>query len=86
MANARRTIASRVGEAKWGPGYRAVTQATLPNDVKHELLLLSQYLQTMKQELAAIRNPKVERDHFASMSDQLDAVVGATESATETMT
>ncbi len=32
------------------------------------------------------RNPKAERDHFESLSDQLDAVVGATESATETMT
>ncbi len=62
-----------------------MTQATKLNDVKHELLLLSQYLQTMKQELAAIRNPKAERDHFESMSDQLDAVVGATESATETI-
>ncbi len=63
-----------------------MTQATKLNDVKHELLLLSQYLQTMKQELAAIRHPKAERAHFESMSDQLDAVVGATESATETMT
>ncbi len=62
-----------------------MTEATKLNDVKHELLLLSQYLQTMKQELAAIRHPKAERDHFESMSDQLDAVVGATESATETI-
>ena len=62
-----------------------MTQATKLDDVKHELLLLSQYLQTMKQELAAIRNPKAERDHFETMSDQLDAVVGATEGATETI-
>ncbi len=55
-----------------------MTQATKRNDLKRELLALSQYLQTMKQELAAIRNPNAERD-------QLDAVVGATESATETI-
>lgn len=62
-----------------------MTQATKLNDLKRELLLLSQYLQTMKQELAAIRHPHAERDHFETMSDQLDAVVGATESATETI-
>ncbi len=62
-----------------------MTQASKRNDLKRELLALSEYLQTMKQELAAIRNPNAERDHFETMSDQLEAVVGATESATETI-
>ena len=53
--------------------------------LKKELSLLFRYLQKVKQELAAIRSPNPDKDPFGNISDQLDAVVGATEEATHTI-
>ena len=54
--------------------------------LKQELLGLFGHLQKIRKELAALNTatePGV--DHFASMSEQLDAIVAATETATNTI-
>ncbi|MGE5547140.1 MAG: protein phosphatase CheZ [Solirubrobacterales bacterium] len=63
-----------------------MTQATL-NDIlvlKKELVGLFGHLQKIRKELAALNTPGAE-DHFGSMSEQLDAIVAATEGATNTI-
>jgi chemotaxis protein CheZ len=62
-----------------------VTEQFSLKDFKRELLLLCKYIQKLKQELAAIRDPQSDRDRFEGMADQLDAVVAATEGATNTI-
>lgn len=52
--------------------------------LKRELVGLFGHLQKIRTELAAL-NPPGAPDHFGSMSEQLDAIVGATESATNTI-
>jgi chemotaxis protein CheZ len=52
--------------------------------LKRELVGLFGHLQRIRTELAAL-NPPGATDHFGSMSEQLDAIVGATESATNTI-
>lgn len=53
--------------------------------LKHELYGLFQHIQRMRAEIASIRRPGVigEDDHFTQMSDELDAIVHATEEATD---
>ncbi|WP_343870528.1 protein phosphatase CheZ, partial [Caenispirillum bisanense] len=55
--------------------------------LKRELLGLFQHIQKIRKEIAAIRRPGTnpDQDHFSKMSDELDAIVEATESATETI-
>ena len=53
--------------------------------LKKELLGLFKYLKRVRQEIAAINRPADENMHFDSMSDQLDAIVKATEEATDTI-
>ena len=53
--------------------------------LKKELYGLFKYLQRVRQEIAAINKPADEDLHFDSMSDQLDAIVQATEEATNTI-
>jgi len=53
--------------------------------LKQELLGLFKYLQRVREEIAAINRPADEELHFDSMSDQLDAIVKATEEATDTI-
>ena len=53
--------------------------------LKQELLGLFKYLKRVRQEIAAINRPADEEMHFDSMSDQLDAIVKATEEATDTI-
>lgn len=53
--------------------------------LKTELIGLFKYLQRVRQEIAAISRPAEKDHHFASMSDQLDAIVQATEEATNTI-
>ena len=50
-----------------------------------ELVGLFSSLQQFRSELAAIRHPGSEPDRFETMSDQLDAIVDATETATDTI-
>lgn len=53
--------------------------------LKKELYGLFKYLQRVREEIAAINRPADEAMHFDSMSDQLDAIVKATEEATDTI-
>ena len=58
-----------------------------PNDsliLKRELVGLFGHIQKIRKELAAL-NPPGSPDHFGGMSEQLDAIVEATESATNTI-
>lgn len=47
-----------------------------------ELQSLARYIQHAKQEIAAIRPDEISSSHIPSATDELDAVVGATEEAT----
>jgi len=53
--------------------------------LKKELLGLFRYMQRVRQEIAAIHNPADGEHVFEKMSDQLDAIVEATEEATNTI-
>lgn len=53
--------------------------------LKHELVGLFQYIRRVRQEIAAIYRPADGDHQFDSMADQLDAIVGATEEATNTI-
>ena len=53
--------------------------------LKKELYGLFKYMQRVREEIAAINRPADEPLHFDSMSDQLDAIVQATEEATNTI-
>jgi chemotaxis protein CheZ len=55
------------------------------NDLKPEILKLFAFTQKIRNELAAIRKPGEETDRFNSMSQELDAIVAATEEATNTI-
>ena len=50
--------------------------------LKKELVGLFQYVQRVRQEIAAIGRPANDDHKFDSMGQQLDAIVGATEEAT----
>jgi chemotaxis protein CheZ len=52
--------------------------------LKKELVGLFGHMQKIRKELAAL-NPPGAPDHFGSMSEQLDAIVSATEGATNTI-
>lgn len=52
--------------------------------LKRELVGLFGHLQKIRAELAAL-NPNGSADHFGGMSEQLDAIVAATEGATNTI-
>jgi len=47
-----------------------------------ELEGLARYIQTARTEIAAIRPDKISQDYIMAATDELDAVVGATEEAT----
>ncbi|KZD12254.1 protein phosphatase CheZ [Oceanibaculum pacificum] len=51
-------------------------------DLKPEILKLFAFTQKIRHELAAIRKPGSDEDRFNSMSQELDAIVEATEVAT----
>jgi chemotaxis regulatin CheY-phosphate phosphatase CheZ len=55
--------------------------------LKHELIGLFEHIQRIRKEIAAIRRPgaDADEDHFVQMSDELDAIVMATEQATNTI-
>jgi chemotaxis protein CheZ len=57
-----------------------------PQDqLKQELDALYRYLQRVRQEIAAIDRPADQDHRFESMGDQMDAIVEATETATNTI-
>lgn len=54
--------------------------------LRKELVGMFGHIQRIRKELASIQKPgKPGEDHFAEMTDQLDAIVEATESATNTI-
>ena len=53
--------------------------------LKKEFFGLFKYIQRVREEIAAINRPADQALHFDSMSDQLDAIVKATEDATNTI-
>jgi len=53
--------------------------------LKSELTGLFRYLERVREEIAAISRPADEEFQFESMGDQLDAIVKATEQATNTI-
>lgn len=53
--------------------------------LKHELIGLFHYIRRVRQEIAAIYRPADDDNQFDSMADQLDAIVGTTEEATNTI-
>jgi len=53
--------------------------------LKNELTGLFQYIQRVRQEIAAISRPADEDHRFQTMGEQLDAIVKATEQATNTI-
>ena len=53
--------------------------------LKKELSGLLKYMKRVREEIAAINRPADEALHFDNMSDQLDAIVQATEEATNTI-
>ncbi|NQV44619.1 MAG: hypothetical protein HQ501_06925 [Rhodospirillales bacterium] len=53
--------------------------------LKSELFGLFQYIQRVRQEIAAFHRPADEENQITSMAEQLDAIVKATETATNTI-
>lgn len=53
--------------------------------LRSELVGLFQYVQRVRTEIAAIHHPADEEHQITSMGDQLDAIVTATENATNTI-
>lgn len=55
--------------------------------LKRELIGLFEHIQRIRKEIASIRKPGApeDQDHFAQMADELDAIVEATEQATDTI-
>ncbi len=62
-----------------------MTTEPIDQSLKSELTGLFQYIQRVRQEIAAINRP-ADKDHrFETMGEQLDAIVKATEQATNTI-
>ncbi len=61
------------------------TRALDASFLKRELLGLFEYVQRVRQEIAAISRPAEDAHRFESMGDQLDLIVQATEDATNTI-
>ncbi len=55
------------------------------DDLKSQLNGLLRYIHRVREEIAAMSNPADEDFQFNSMGDQLDAIVAATEKATNTI-
>ncbi|OHC75707.1 MAG: hypothetical protein A3G18_03350 [Rhodospirillales bacterium RIFCSPLOWO2_12_FULL_58_28] len=53
--------------------------------LKKEVVHLFEHLQKIKKEVASIKHPNLNIDHFGTVADQLTAIAKATEDATETI-
>ena len=53
--------------------------------LRNELTGLLKYINRVRQEIASISHPADEEHHFESMADQLDAVIKATDDASNTI-
>jgi chemotaxis protein CheZ len=54
-------------------------------ELNREILTLFQYFRRFREEIARINQGEGDKGHFRNMADQLDAIVGSTERATETI-
>jgi len=78
-----RKLAERWGRA---PGKGKSKKMTDDIDVlRNELSGLFKYMQRVRKEIATIHHPVDEEHQITKMSDQLDAIVAATEDATDTI-
>ncbi|MEK9752229.1 MAG: hypothetical protein VW338_03320, partial [Rhodospirillaceae bacterium] len=62
-----------------------MSDAACLNDLKAQLNGPLRYIQRVRVEIAAISHPSDEEFHFISMGEQFDAIVKATEKATDTI-
>jgi chemotaxis protein CheZ len=62
-----------------------MTDAEESIQLKQELIGLFQYITRVREEIAAISRPADDEHGFESMGDQLDAIVNATDEATNTI-
>ena len=65
---------------KAGSGYH-IEQGRI-GDLVGEVMTLFASMQSFRRGLASIRHPKQEEDRFDTIADQLDAIIAATEEAT----
>lgn len=54
-------------------------------ELSRQIVQLYEYMQRIKEELAHVKHPNANIDHFNKAADQLDAIVQATEDATNTI-
>lgn len=54
-------------------------------ELKNELVDLFEHIQKIRREIASIRTPASDNDRFMEMTDELDAIVVATERATDSI-
>lgn len=54
-------------------------------ELSRQIVQLYEYMERIKSEIAAVKHPNAPVDHFNKAADQLDAIVQATEDATNTI-
>lgn len=54
-------------------------------ELSRQIVQLYEYMERIKTEIAAVKHPNAPVDHFNKAADQLDAIVQATEEATNTI-
>ena len=59
----------------------AITQAQY-DELSRQIVQLYEYMERIKAEIATVKHPNAPVDHFNKAADQLDAIVKATEDAT----
>ena len=55
------------------------------DELSRQIVQLYEYMERIKSEIAAVKHPNAPVDHFNKAADQLDAIVQATEDATNTI-
>lgn len=54
-------------------------------ELSRQIVQLYEYMERIKSEIATVKHPNAPVDHFNKAADQLDAIVNATEDATNTI-
>lgn len=55
------------------------------DELSRQIVQLYEYMERIKSEIATVKHPNAPVDHFNKVADQLNAIVGATEDATNTI-
>lgn len=55
------------------------------DELSRQIVQLYEYMERIKTEIATVKHPNAPVDHFNKAADQLDAIVQATEDATNTI-